>query len=98
MSEYLIRRIILTADAVRDKESMASFMKEQLDLPDYFGGNLDALSDLLSEVSQETVFEVEETEALRMPEDGYAARTLRVLERAADENPRIHLYLTNGYN
>jgi len=32
-----------------------------------------------------------------MPEDGYAAKTLKVLARACDENPHIHLYLTDGF-
>ncbi len=76
---------------------MASFMRGALDLPDYFGGNLDALADLLSEIREETVFEVEESELDRMPEDGYAAKTMKVLCIASDENPHLHLYLTSGF-
>ena len=78
MSDRFIRRILLTEEKIRDKEAMAAFMKDALMLPDYFGGNLDALSDLLSEVTEETVFEIEENELAFMPEDGYAARTMKV--------------------
>ena len=97
MTDQLIRRVVLTGGDICDRESMASFLKEALQLPEYFGGNLDALSDLLSEVSEETVFEIEDSELARMPEDGYAAKTLKVLAMACDENPHIHLYLTDGF-
>ena len=97
MTDHLIRRVVLTGDNIGSRESMASFMKEALQLPDYFGGNLDALSDLLSEVTEETVFEIEESELAFIPEEGYAAKTLKVLDRAAEENPHIHLYLTDGF-
>lgn len=97
MTDPLIRRVVLTNEKIGSKESMASYMKEALQLPEYFGGNLDALSDLLSEVSEETVFEIEDSELARMPEDGYAAKTLKVLAMACDENPHIHLYLTDGF-
>lgn len=97
MSDQLMKRVVLTAEKIKDKESMAAFMKEALDLPAYFGGNLDALADLLSEIREETVFEVEESELERMPEGGYCARTLNVLNIAAQENPHLHLYLTSGF-
>jgi RNAse (barnase) inhibitor barstar len=97
MSDHLIKRVVLTEEKMKDKESMASFMRGALDLPDYFGGNLDALADLLSEIREETVFEVEECELERIPEGGYAAKTLHVLCMAADDNPHLHLYLTSGF-
>lgn len=97
MTDHLIRRVVLTNEKIGSRESMASYMKEALQLPEYFGGNLDALSDLLSEVSEETVFEIEDSELARMPENGYAAKTLKVLAMACDENPHIHLYLTDGF-
>ena len=97
MSDQLIRRIVLTSEKIGSREAMAAFMKKELELPEYFGGNLDALSDLLSEVCVETVFEVEERELMDMPEDCYAAKTLRVLGIAAAENSHIHLYLTSGF-
>ena len=97
MTEKLIRTVALDAEKIRDRESMAAYMKEQLELPDYFGGNLDALADLLSEMTRETVFEVPAEMFGRIPEDGYAAKTLRVLNAAASENPHLHLYLTDGF-
>ena len=97
MSDQLMKRVVLTAEKIGNKESMAAFMKAALDLPEYFGGNLDALADLLSEVTRETVFEVPAEMFRRIPEDGYAAKTLRVLNAAASENPHLHLYLTDGF-
>ena len=93
MSDRFIRRILLTEEKIRDKEAMAAFMKDALMLPDYFGGNLDALSDLLSEIDTETVFEIAGEELRRIADDAYAAKTLHVLKRAEEENPHIHLQL-----
>ena len=97
MTDKLIRTVALDAAKLSDRESMAAYMKEALELPDYFGGNLDALADLLSEVSLETVFEVPADMITGIPEDGYAAKALRVLDAAAEENPHLHLYLTDGF-
>ena len=55
MSDQLMKRVVLTAEKIGNKESMAAFMKAALDLPEYFGGNLDALADLLSEIREDTV-------------------------------------------
>ena len=38
-----MRRIIIDAGDMRDKESLHLVMKEALNLPDHYGRNLDAL-------------------------------------------------------
>ena len=58
MTDHLIRRVVLTAEKIGSRESMASFMKEALQLPDYFGGNLDALYDILSEQEEAVTIEI----------------------------------------
>ena len=90
-------KIIIDGRNIDNRDDFFAAFSRQMPLPDYFGGNLDALSDLLSEVTEETVFEIEESELAFIPEEGYAAKTLKVLDRAAEENPHIHLYLTDGF-
>ena len=70
-------------------------MKQTMELPEWFGGNLDALSDVLSEVTDETVFEVELGARGEFAKDGYPRKVLKVVVRAVKENPHLHLYLTD---
>ena len=96
MKNTYLTQIRLNPWMLGSRESMTRCMKQELDLPDWFGGNLDALSDVLSEVSEETVFEVETRYMQAFSEEGYARRALRVILRAVEENPHLHLYLTDS--
>lgn len=91
-----LKQIRLDPALLRDKECMTQFMKQHMSLPEWFGGNLDALSDVLGEVSEETVFEVEVEMIRQFREDGYPKKVLLVISRAARENPHLHLYLTDS--
>lgn len=93
MTYSSIRRIKLTYDNIKDRDQMAKFMKNALDLPDYFGGNLDALSDMLDDINLNTVFEVDEDDLPAMYDNSYAAKTLKVISDASERSPFIHLYL-----
>ncbi len=97
MGKVARKQIYLCPQRLTDKQAMSSFMKEHLDLPEYFGGNLDALSDVLSEVVQEVVFEADLSDADLFKEE-YPGKVLRVISRACEENPHLHLFLTDkGY-
>ncbi|MED5015851.1 barstar family protein [Paenibacillus chibensis] len=43
-----MREIILDGGKIDNKEQLHAFLKEELKLPDYYGGNLDALWDALT--------------------------------------------------
>ncbi len=97
MSENILKRVALDPVYLCDKESMAAFMKEHLVLPEYFGGNLDALSDVLSEICEETVFEVKVDDLVHFLPEEYPGRVLKVISHAAEENPHLHVYLTDPF-
>ena len=42
--------VILDASKMTDKETSHAYLKEILDLPEYYGNNLDALHDCLEEI------------------------------------------------
>ncbi len=95
MSETGMKQVHLTLENLKDKKTMSETMRLSFDLPEYFGGNLDALADVLSEITQETVFELDITDLERFSEDGYAQKALKVISRICEENPHLHLYLTD---
>jgi len=57
----------------------------RLSFPEYYGENLDALHDCLTDISVDT--------AVIIPHAGAAdPRILRVLRLSAGENPHLHVY------
>ena len=57
-------------------------------------GNLDALSDMLSEVRQDTCFRVSRESLRKICGDDFGYRVLCLLSAAAEENPYISLRIT----
>ncbi len=95
MNKNDLKIIRLMPEELTDKESMTAFMRLHLELPEWFGGNLDALSDVLGEVSQETVFEVDISRIGSFAKDGYQMKVLKVICRVCEDNPHVHVYLTD---
>lgn len=85
------KKIWLDASKMKDKESLYSYMKEIFELPEYFGNNLDALSDSLSEVSEPIDILLTRQCVKEICEDEYAFKVLIVLGEAANNNPYLHL-------
>lgn len=71
-------KYILNAEFMDTKENAHEYLKRQLDLPEYYGKNLDALHDCLSEWNDVQI------EILNMPEDksSYVWKVLKVMKRA----------------
>ena len=68
--------VILDAEKMTDKDTAHAYLKEVLDLPDYYGNNLDALNDCLEERNHVEVQIINEENA-----GDYYKRVKRVLDR-----------------
>lgn len=79
-----MRRIELDAERLTERRAAHRYLKERFGFPDYYGGNLDALHDMLTELSPVTV-------AVRGRISGYGGSVLRVLRDSAGENPGLTL-------
>lgn len=80
--------IILDATMLRERLPAHDYLKEVLALPDYYGRNLDALYDCLTELDETEIRFVNLEEA----GDSYFSRVLSVFQEAREENPRLHLF------
>lgn len=49
-----MRKIVLTFSGVASKENVHTYLKEKLELPEYYGNNLDALYDCLTDFCEPT--------------------------------------------
>ena len=93
MSEMILKQVRLDPEVLSDRESMALYMKRERELTEWFGGNLDALADVLSEISVETAFVVEAGSLPAFYAEGRPKMVLKVISRAVQENPHLHLYI-----
>ncbi len=81
-----MKTIELNLVPLRNRKALHNYLASKLDLPDYYGRNLDALFDCLGDISEKTEIRAV-ISALR--KDEYTSRLLRVLRDAARENPNL---------
>ena len=86
-----MREVVLTAAECRDKESLHRYLAEQLSFPEWYGNNLDALYECLTDLREDMSIQVPDVEALEEQLGAYARRLMRVLVDASSENPCVHL-------
>lgn len=82
----LMKKIVVDGKDFENKEGLHDVLKDKLDLPDYYGENLDALWDCLTgwiELPQTLVWRNFESSKKFL--GSYADNTLEVLQRAQKE-------------
>ncbi len=84
--------IILDGKAMVDRPGAHSHLAERLDLPTYYGRNLDALYDVLTEIGTDTELILEDPAAVAENLGKYGEALLATMQEAAEENP--HLIIT----
>ena len=86
-----MRRFAVAVSGLDTPEKIHGTMGSILTLPPYYGKNLDALYDVLTDISKETVIEIDyEGMTLRaLPE--ITLKALRVLFDAASANPCLKI-------
>ena len=70
--------IILDGKSMGDRASLHDELRKKLNLPDYYGNNLDALSDCLDEMCERQLVVVERSADFLAENGDYGARMLRV--------------------
>ena len=70
--------IILDGKKMETRADVHAELKEKLGLPDYYGGNLDALNDCLGERAERELVVIAGAGALLESDGAYAARLLCV--------------------
>lgn len=73
-------KIQLDARQMRTKEEAHTYLKESLELPEYYGNNLDALYDCLGDMDEEVIIELQNYS--RDVVGSYVNRVLGVMQAA----------------
>ena len=80
-------RVVLDALRLQSKEEAHKYLCEALNFPEYYGGNLDALHECLTELDDA---EIEFVNADKVS-GGYFARVMNVFTDSAEENPGLKI-------
>lgn len=86
--------LFLDGREITNKQQLHCRIKSQLDLPDYYGENLDALWDLLSSEADELLIRLIHREDMIESMGEYAESFLELLEDLKSENPQITLEIS----
>lgn len=78
--------IILNGANLTTKETMHDYLAKMLHLPEYYGRNLDALRDCLTDIGEET-----ELILLNWDSFDHTKRAMRVMADSAEENENLHV-------
>ena len=88
-----MRTIVLDGGEMLTRAAAHDYLARRLQLPDYYGRNLDALADCLSEMGQTTLLVLYRQDEMAHVLGDYGESLVRVLRQAAEENPRLSLAL-----
>lgn len=84
-----MKTVILDCEKLLKKKQAHIYLAEVFDFPDYYGRNLDALFDCLTEMGECTIL-LKGEDAIRRT-DCYGTKILKVLEEAVQTNSRLKL-------
>lgn len=90
------RRVTLSGNKMKSKELMHTYLAKKLKFPTYYGKNLDALHDCLSEIGHPLHITVTYTDRLKEHLGDYGEALLQVLKDAEKENERISVSVFSG--
>ena len=82
-------RFVLDGGSVGNCETLHRVLAAGLQFPDWYGGNLDALHDCLTEINQPTELVIRGSDTLETALASYAAAFRRVLADSAAQNDAL---------
>lgn len=88
-------KIVIDGNYMKSKRKTHSYLKKKLNLPDYYGENLDALWDILSTWSDKLNIRFINEYKAREYLDLYGRDLVELFKEAAEENPNIEIEIKN---
>ena len=85
------RRVTLSGNKMTSREVLHTYLAKKLAFPSYYGKNLDALHDCLTERSTPLHITVTYAERLKEQLGEYGNALLRVLQDVTEENKQISI-------
>ena len=84
-------KLILDGNKISTKDELHKLLEATFDFPEWYGGNLDALYDCLTDLMEEVDIIIQNADTFHQKLGDYADRVLRVLQDAEQTNLNIQL-------
>ena len=84
-----MERVIIECSAIREKAEFHALLAQNLKFPHWYGGNLDALHDLLTAIGTDTLLQLHDWPAAEAALGPYGSRVEKVIALAALKNPHL---------
>lgn len=81
-----MRKIELNLDDFETRTDFHRFVKEKFAFPDYYGNNLDALYECLTDITENTCV------GITYSKDGYQKSVCKVFARAEEDNEHLCVF------
>ncbi len=91
------RTFVLNGRRMKTREITHAYLKRKLKLPDWYGNNLDALCDCLSEFGEPTIILIRHTDALKEQLGVYGDKLLSAFAAMTGENTNLRLVVHRGF-
>lgn len=88
-SDEVEDEIVIDLEGISDKEEFYSVIRDTIEIPDYFGNNLDALYDVLTEDFEEKTIVIKGIEQTADEMKDYMKKFRRLCDDVAEENEAI---------
>ena len=88
--------LLLDSEILISRASVHDYFAEKLKIPGYYGRNLDALYDLLSEYSTQLSIYIVNREEILDALNGYGRALVCTLQDAAAKNPNLSVKFSNS--
>lgn len=89
-----MKEVQINATEFSTPQEVQEYLMDALSFPDYYGGNLDALYDGLTEVDEKVKIVISNKIAEEENLGEYGERLLAVFETAAQDNDNLELEIT----
>ena len=86
-----MERVVIDCGTIRTKEAFHAALSQALRFPAWYGGNLDALHDLLTEIGTDTTLQLHGWADAEAALGAYGSRLEKVMAVSALKNPHLHL-------
>lgn len=94
-----VKRVIrLDGLRMEDRTTTHRYLKAKFFFPDYYGNNLDALFDLLTEIGEPQKIILYNIDALKRSQPEYGRSLLKVLRAAEQANGMLEVIFYDGFN
>ena len=84
-------QVIIDGRNMKDKQTLHVYLKEQCKFPEYYGNNLDALYDVLTDREEPLEIKLEHADELKEIHCGYGEAFIETLEDAAAASKNFKL-------